>query len=358
MAASVPRLGFLDWARGVAALIMLQGHVFDAFAVGDQRQDPVFVLSQFVGGMPPAIFLFLTGITLAFLMDSQERRELSAWEKLKGVAYRSRYLLVIAILFRLQMWAFAWPYSHWTDLLKVDVLNAMGVAVLLSAPLSLLSRMDRLRWSIGAGLAIAIASPLIAHLDWTGIPILIKQYLAPSATGFSLFPWAAFLGFGLAVGTMIRIVPPRELGRAAQWWALAGIVLIFGSQKLADLPYSLYPRSDFWIDSPWLVFIKLGCALILLSVAYLWNTHLSSGWSAVRQLGTTSLLVYWVHTELVYGRWLWGLRGQLSMAQLAVLAAAVILAMIGLSVLRTNWSAIRERISARGFLTPAPTEGD
>jgi len=357
MSVSVPRLGFLDWARGVGALIMLQGHVFDAFAQGAQRQDPVFVLSQFVGGMPPAIFLFLTGITLAFLMDSQERRELSAWEKLKGVAFRARYLLVIAVLFRLQMWAFAWPYSHWTDLLKVDVLNAMGLAVLLSAPLALLARMDRVRWSLGAGLAIAAASPVVANLDWSGVAALLKQYLAPSAAAFPLFPWAAFLAFGLAAGTVLRIVPSREIGRVAQWWALLGIVLIFGSQKLADLPYSLYPKSDFWIDSPWLVLIKLGCTLILLSVAYLWSTYVHTGWSAVRQLGTTSLLVYWVHTELVYGRWLAGLRGQLSMAQIALLAVTVILAMLGLSLIRTNWSAIRDRFAGR-TLVPVPTEGD
>ena len=80
-----PRLHFLDWVRGVAAIIMLQGHVFDSFAAGAQRQEPVFVLSQFVGGMPPAIFLFLTGVTLAFLMESQERKELPWFRKLAGV---------------------------------------------------------------------------------------------------------------------------------------------------------------------------------------------------------------------------------------------------------------------------------
>ena len=28
---SKPRVTFIDWMRGVAALIMLQGHTFDAF---------------------------------------------------------------------------------------------------------------------------------------------------------------------------------------------------------------------------------------------------------------------------------------------------------------------------------------
>jgi len=35
-----------------------------------------------------------------------------------------------------------------------------------------------------------------------------------------------------------------------------------------------------------------------------WHVGLGSQrWSLFRQLGTTSLLVYWVHIEIVYGRW-------------------------------------------------------
>jgi uncharacterized membrane protein len=356
---SAPRLGFLDWARGVAAIIMLQGHVFDSFTQGDQRQHSVFVLSQFIGGMPPAIFLFLTGVTLSFLMDSQERRELGAWEKLKGIAFRSRYLLLLAVLFRVQLWLFAYPNAPWTDMLKVDILNCMGLSVLLLSPLGLLGRVGRMKWSLAMGAAVALASPLIAHADWTGVPELLRNHLVPSTTAFPLFPWAAFLAFGVGIGTMIRIVSTRDMGRLAQWWALAGIVLVFGSQYLSSLPYSLYPKSEFWLDSPWLVLIKLGLALLLLAIAYLWNAHVSGGWSWVRQLGTTSLLIYWVHTELVYGRWLYELRGHLNMGQTVMLAFTVILSMLGLSALVTNWATIRVWIAERGVeFSPTPTEGD
>ncbi|MCX6593814.1 MAG: heparan-alpha-glucosaminide N-acetyltransferase domain-containing protein [Acidobacteria bacterium] len=356
---SAPRLGFLDWARGVGAVIMLQGHVFDSFSQGAQRQEPAFVLSQFVGGMPPAIFLFLTGVTLSFLMDSQERRELSTWQKLKGIALRSRYLLMLAVLFRVQLWLFAMPNAPWTDLLKVDILNCMGVSVLLLSPLGLLGRVERVKWSLLAGVAVSVAAPLLTNADWSGIPELVRSYLMPSTVAFPLFPWAAFLAFGVGTGTMIRIVPTRDMGRLAQWWAIVGLVLVFGSQYLSNIPFSLYAKSEFWLDSPWLVLIKLGLALLLLAIAYLWNTHLSSGWSWVRQLGTTSLLIYWVHTELVYGRWLYELRGNLNTAQTAMLALTVILAMLGLSSLVTRWSQFRAWIAERGVaFAPTPTEGD
>lgn len=356
---STPRLQFLDWARGIAAVIMLQGHVFEAFTTGPDRQGDWFVLSQFVGGMPPAIFLFLTGITLAFLLESQERKELGAAAKLLGVAHRARYLLLLAIAFRLQLWLFAWPHGNPQDLLKVDILNCMGVSILLLSPLALLGRMNRIRWGLLLGLGVSAGAPLVSAADLSGLPEWLRNYIVPSTQFFPLFPWAAFACFGVAVGTMLKMASSRDLGRFAQWAVLAGIVLVFGSQSLSSLPYSLYPvKPDFWLDGPWLVWIKLGLALILLGIAYLWTSHVATGWSWVRQLGTSSLLVYWVHTELVYGRWLNGLRGQLTTAQTVLMSVTVIVAMVGLSLLverrRTVWTWITGRAAA----PPLPAEGD
>jgi len=50
------RLTFLDWLRGVAGIIMLQGHAFHSFLKPDLRGGAAYMFSQFFGGMPPAIF--------------------------------------------------------------------------------------------------------------------------------------------------------------------------------------------------------------------------------------------------------------------------------------------------------------
>ena len=71
------RLPYLDWVRGhcqALSLVMLQGHVFQSFLRNDLREGGPYQVSQFAGGMPPAVFLFLLGVTFAFLMDSQERK--------------------------------------------------------------------------------------------------------------------------------------------------------------------------------------------------------------------------------------------------------------------------------------------
>ena len=118
------RIVFLDWLRGLAAIVMLQGHAFDSFLRPELRTQPAFIFSQFFGGQAAAIFLFLTGITFGLGMN--RRDELPAWERITGALRRARYLFLLAIAFRLQMWAFAGPHQPWTDLLHVDVLNLMG----------------------------------------------------------------------------------------------------------------------------------------------------------------------------------------------------------------------------------------
>jgi fucose 4-O-acetylase-like acetyltransferase len=129
------------------------------------------------------------------------------------------------------------------------------------------------------------------------------------------------------------------MDRAMQWAALIGAALIVGGHYFSDLPYSLYTKSEFWLNSPALVLIKLGVTLWILPFAFIWTRYAANtGWSLVTQLGTTSLLVYWVHIELVYGRWLGAWKEGLDNTQVAMLTAAVIALMLALSVLKTSAS--------------------
>src|ERR1039457_1010114 len=123
---SSSRLQYLDWVRGLGAVIMLHGHVWDSFLRDDLRSGGPYIFSQFLGGMPPAIFLFLTGLTLAFLMDSSER---------KGMAPAARVRLCAVL-----------------------------------------------------GLAIAFASPLVSQLNWAGVPWMVRDYIVPDQRLFGFFP--------------------------------------------------------------------------------------------------------------------------------------------------------------------------
>jgi peptidoglycan/LPS O-acetylase OafA/YrhL len=343
---SADRLQYLDWLRGIGALVMLQGHVFHSFLKSDLRAGGPYLFSQFIGGMPPAIFLFLTGITLAFLMDSAERKGLSPGERLQAVWRRAGYLFLLAFAFRLQLWLFAWP-SPWTDLLRVDILNCMGFAVAVMSVMALFSTGERVRLCAALGLGIAFASPWISQIGWPAGPAVLRAYIVPDYNFFSFFPWAAFLAFGMSAGSILRVMRQEAVERAMQWAALLGSVLIVGANYFANLPFSIYEKSEFWLNSPAQVLIKLGVTLLLLAFAFLWMRYgAKPGWSWVRQFGTTSLLVYWVHIELIYGRWFWYFKTNLTVAETLVAAFVTILLMLGLSTAKTYRAVISSRMVA------------
>jgi len=332
-----PRLAFLDWTRGLAAVIMLNGHVFHSFARPDQREGAPYVISQFLGGMPPAMFLFLVGVTLAFLMHSSERSGLGAAARVLKALRRAGYLFAVAFLFRLQLWISGLPDSPWTDLLRVDILNCMGLAIAVLSVMAVFTTVERVRLCAVLAVVIAVLSPLVSRLDWSSAPSLVKSYLVPDYLFFGFFPWASFVAFGMSAGSIIRLLQPEQFERAAQWSAVIGLGFIVAGQYFSSFPYSMYPAGDFWLDSPWLMFMKTGAILILLSAAYLWTRHTEGRWSWVRQFGLTSLLVYWVHIELIYGRWLWFWHERLTIPQAAVCSVAVIGLMLLLSLARTQW---------------------
>src|SRR5437763_7672866 len=117
---------------------MLHGYTFNSFARTDLRSGAPYMLSQCAGGLPPAIFLLLTGITFAFLMDSKGREELTASERVWAALKRSRYLFILAFLFRIQMYITGYPTSPASEILRVDILNCMGFAMLVFSPLAVL----------------------------------------------------------------------------------------------------------------------------------------------------------------------------------------------------------------------------
>ena len=338
------RVVFLDWLRGLAAVIMIQGHVFDAFTRPESRNSGLFIYSQFFGGEAAAIFLLLTGITYALGMNGRE--ELAPWKRVTAALRRARYLFLLAVIFRLQNWIFDYPRSHASDLLKVDILNLMGAAAALLAVLALGNGIQRVRWSLLAGIGIAAASPLVSMLPTSQVPAPIRNYFVPNYDSFSIFPWGAFLAFGIAVGSMIPLVRRTEWNRVMQWSALCGFGFLLGGQYFSNLPFSLYPISEFWLNSPGLVFCKLGVAMLLGSGAYLWTEFLATGWSFVRQLGTTSLIVYWAHVELTYGRWFADYRQKLSPETTVLIVVGMVILMIGVSLAyrRIPWSEIPKRI--------------
>jgi uncharacterized membrane protein len=322
----------LDWLRGLGVLIMLQGHLFNSFARPDLHNHPVYILSQFIGGMPAPIFLFLVGATLAFRLDRADRQGLPPAARFRSALRRAAFLAAIAFAFRFQLWLFAWG-NPWTEIVRVDILNCMALGVALLAAVALLPPPKRITWCAAAGLAIAALAPLVSMLDWSGVPWLLRNYIVPDKAFFTFFPDAAYIAFGVAFGALLRTAAPAR-DRIMQWAACFGLALIVTAHYFSNLPFSIYPNSDFWLNSPGLIFIRFGIVLVLIAAGFVWTSgHQTENLALMRRFGTNSLLIYWVHVELVYGRWFWFAKQRLTIPACAAASLLLIALMYALATL-------------------------
>jgi uncharacterized membrane protein len=363
MKATGARLDYIDWMRGLACLTMFQTHCYDSWLSPAARETEFFRWSQLVGTLPAPLFLFLAGVSLALVIERLESKGLSGAAIAGTTARRGLEVFALGLLFRVQEFALGYPWVPWSDLGRVDILNIIGLSLVLASGVALVRGWTR-QVGLAAGIALAIA--LLTPPLWTTwkpdfLPWWLASYLNGGHTDFEpkpwlfcLFPWSAFTFAGAAAGLlMLRGLRAGREARAAALLGGAGVALGALALWLDSLPVRLYAVYDFWHTSPNFFLVRVGILLVILALSYAWCA-LKPGklFSPLKQLGKTSLLVYWVHVPFVYGRFSF-LPKRESSLELATLGLLVVfVAMILLSLARTRgkgrgadvWSALRQRL--------------
>jgi fucose 4-O-acetylase-like acetyltransferase len=132
----------------------------------------------------------------------------------------------------------------------------------------------------------------------------VHTFGTPQPWLFPLFPWAAFAFAGLAAGFLLQSDWARQKETAAMVLAGAGgVVLVALGIWLDARPVQLYAVHDFWHTSPNFFLVRTGVLMMILFAGYVWCHWGAGQWgfSPLIELGKSSLLVYWVHIEFVYG---------------------------------------------------------
>ena len=298
------RRRYVDWLRGVAVLIMIEAHVLDSWTGGPDRETTAFRLALMIGGMGGALFLFLAGVAVTFSASARLRRSGDANLARLAVARRGVELFALAFLFRIQAWILGW--SSPAALLKVDILNIMGPSIAAAAALWGWRRSMRSRLIVFAvaSLALAFSTPLIAAAPIAGLPDPLEAYIRPipGMSNFVFFPWSAFLFAGVLAGLALEAGTSVNETRANVWIFLAGSA-IAGAAFVASFLPSPFAHSSFWHTSPSFFFIRSGLMAAAIAVAYAWQLRPGGDttWSPLVQMGRSSLFIYWIHVELVYG---------------------------------------------------------
>lgn len=339
MAGPRARRGYLDWLRGVAVLIMIQAHVIDSWTAAPFRASSEFGWTLIVGGMGAPLFLFLAGISVALSASSKARRG-DVRSARRAVMRRGLEIFVLAFLFRLQSWVLSGGSARM--LLRVDILNIMGPSIVAAAAVWGTLRSARARFAAFAvtALAIGLLTPLVRAAGWlAALPDPVEAYVRPFPvlSNFVVFPWAGFLFAGAAVGVLIeRQTPGKPETRLQAALAVAGAAILASSFAGSYLP-SVFAGSSFWTSSPSYFGIRTGILVLTVVLAFLWERRSArQPWSPLQQLGRTSLFIYWIHVEMVYGRMSAPLHRSLSLGEAWAGFAVFTVVMLGVSLTKDH----------------------
>jgi hypothetical protein len=348
---------------------MIQAHCYDSWLNPEARRTLLYRWSQELSTLAAPIFLFLCGVSFALVTEALRQKNKPRSQIFKTALLRGGEILGLGFLLRVQEFVLGYPKSPWTDLLKVDVLNILGASIIFmalfwrlmsgnaspaAASLSPHIRESVAKWRnrlIGFSLLIAAVVAVATSPLWTThrprfLPWMLESYIngvhnfgSPTPWIFSIFPWCGFAFVGLAFGLFLF----SDFAQRKEVSALAIVGAIGALACALSLwwDYSnvrIYAVYDYWHSSPNFFLMRCGILLLLTFATFAWCrwSWVAEGFSPCIQFGKTSLLVYWVHIEFVYGR-LSILPKSRSTIPLATAGMMVIFAaMMGLSIWRTR----------------------
>jgi len=290
---------------------MVGAHVNDAWTRDADRQGGLYMVTVFVAGLAAPLFLFLAGLSLSMAASVRTAR-IGHADAARTALKRGAQVFALAFLFRLQSQILGW--GAWSNFLKVDILNVMGLAMMVAALLWRVSeaRAGRILLFAAATVVVTMTTPLVREAGVLAVlPDPIEAYIRPlpGRTTFALFPWAGFLLGGAIAGELVHAARSRAQEIRLQWSLLAAGAAGIGLGYAASFQPSIYPVANFWTSSPAFFFIRLGICTAMVPLAraveelHAW-VQAHRGWTpgiVTVTLGRSSLFVYWIHVEMVYG---------------------------------------------------------
>jgi hypothetical protein len=287
---------YIDAFRGLMALVMVQGHVYETLLSPEARANPLYQLQVILHGSTAPGFLFASGFVAGL-----PRAPLSLTASLRRTR---RLLFVLGTGYALHLpyfslwktWREATP-AELAALYACDALQVIAVGQLLVIGLQWLAGA---RWTLLAGLLMLLVagfSPLVWHarLSERVHPALAAYLDQANGSHFPLLPYGAFVLAGTVAGAALGRQEPAVRRRRAVGW---GVGLLALGLALAAL---LAGRVDFWSVSPAYVFLRLGALLLLLLGVENVARRGVPGIRPLALLGHETFLVFVLHLYLLYG---------------------------------------------------------
>ena len=350
------RILFIDLARAIAVLLMVQGHTIDALLAPDYRTSLQYNAWLYLRGLTSCTFLFLSGAAFSLTAlrhwDDQRRFSRRALKRIRRLVF----FLALGYFVKFPMGKFAHlPYAtdeRWRSFLAVDVLQNVALTLLLLQALMWVTRAPRSFATVCAwvaGLVVGL-TPIVHGIDFRHyLPLGLAAFMN-HATGslFPLFPWAGFTLLGATFGVTAGPWATRDhLQPLARGLFLTGAALAIGAGLLGEYGWFEYGVHDWWRASPLSFVQRFGSVLLLLSIVAGIGNYVTRLTPPLQGLAEESLLVYAVHVALLYGSlWTVGLGPRLGPQAPGMVFLWVAVMLLAMTTLALVWNNI-ERLHPR-----------
>ncbi|NWG28120.1 MAG: DUF1624 domain-containing protein, partial [Ignavibacteriaceae bacterium] len=299
----IVRYTFIDLLRGWAIILMIEPHVFNTFLLPDLKQTGWFSVVSFINGLIAPAFLFVSGfvfeISSGSKLDDMRKFKLPFWKKLW------RIISIILIGYALHL-----PFKSLSKIINkstpeqlqsffaVDVLQCIGVGLLVLFILRLIFRSDKIYHYILIGLTIIVAaiSPIFWKTEFTDYlhPVFANYFNRLNGSLFPVFPWINFILSGAIFSKYFLDAASNDKEeKFIKATTFTGIEMLlsghfFYSGLFPGSLTSILPNPVFFIE-------RLGYVLFFTALCWYYAKWRNTIQSFVLDASRESLLIYWLH---------------------------------------------------------------
>jgi uncharacterized membrane protein len=312
--ASKNRALFIDMLKGLALIVMIEVHVVNSMLMPALKESWWFPTLNFINGLVAPSFSFASGMVFVLSLqkgvDQLRTFGKEFWRKLSRIGL----IFFVGYSLHLPYYSLNKILSNQTQpnlesLFTVDILQIIstGLIVLFFARIFIKSEKRFYNFILILTAVILIISPLMWKIDFANyLPLFFANYFNKMhGSLFPVFPWWAFVFSGAYVAKYYleakqnnseKTLTRKMIITGLLFYLISVVVMyVLFVKELANI----IPNPFFFLERFGLILLSLGMFRV-----YLNNKENYS--SLILDVSRESLLVYWVHLQLIYREIFWG----------------------------------------------------
>ena len=303
-----PRLKFIDLARTIAILMMLEGHFVDHTLADRHLYDghPIYEIWVWIRGITAPLFLTVSGLIFSYLILGDKEPSFFKKKRVTKGLKRAGILLLIGYSIQASIFQIPWylegNIGSWVYNFHILQCVAVGLITLIGM-MWISHTLKKLPiyvcYIIGIALFLTLRIYLLGLPEGSyypeGFPSIIQNAFKGPASQFPIAPWLSFVLAGAALGSYLRLQPKSQ---QSSWWlfAIGGIlysIYFISKPLLISHPNAFHIIT--WFSS------RCGQAIFILAILRWIELHRGIHATNTLKIGQETFVIYILHFIILYG---------------------------------------------------------